>query len=70
MNQIENSGAYAGDPAAEILSIRNEIAAMGANDREASDIAQILSDLNEGKITGKEAIESAQKIKANKLDYH
>ncbi len=53
-----------------IEEIRQEVAVMGANDSEFWQLSQIQEQLHAGTLTSEEAVHRAQKILADKQDYH
>lgn len=54
----------------EIMSIRQEIYSMGANDYEMPAIEKILDQLKKKEILPKVALETVGKILSSKQDYH
>jgi hypothetical protein len=53
-----------------IMSLWQEIYAMGANDSEHDSIKKILDKLDKGDIEPAEAVETVRKIRYSKQDYH
>lgn len=53
-----------------IMSTRQNVYMRGANDVEWERIDNILKELDEEKITPKEAVEQAEAIEGGKQDYH
>ncbi|OGH73729.1 MAG: hypothetical protein A3C90_04420 [Candidatus Magasanikbacteria bacterium RIFCSPHIGHO2_02_FULL_51_14] len=58
------------DPRAHIESIRAQIASMGANDAEISELDGIVAELTRGKMLPEKAVEQAEQILARKMGYH
>lgn len=54
----------------EIMAIRDQVAAMGANDTEMYRIAEILARLEQGQCSQKEALRLAYEIRDGKNSYH
>ncbi len=54
----------------KILQIRQNIAMMGGNDAEFSQLNDIHQSLRKGRITPEDALLEAEKIEASKMDYH
>lgn len=55
---------------AEIMSITQQVSAMGRNDYEMSALRKLLEALQTGTVTPKEAIEQAIEIRDRKQDYN
>jgi len=58
------------DIAAEIMTILNRISVMGGNDSEIEEINKIMEDLQNGHISGEDALKKAHQIEDRKMDYH
>lgn len=66
INSLENLGVPVEGPEAEIMVIRDEIAAMGANSSEFEDIDKILEAYRKGDLEGPEAVSRAAKVRDSK----
>lgn len=69
-NTIEIASTDKETALAEIMSIRDRIAAMGANDSEFNRIDEVVARLNGGECSPDEAVKVVREIESCKQDYH
>lgn len=67
---MENQEPLIPNPLAEIMSIKSQIHALGANDAELGQIDQILKLIIGKELTPEEGVTEARKILEGKQDYH
>ncbi len=67
---MSQEGIKVSDPQSEILSIKEQVFLMGANDSEGSKFDEILRQLQDKEITEEQAVGEAYKILYSKQDYH
>ncbi|MEX0931619.1 MAG: hypothetical protein WDZ88_02600 [Candidatus Paceibacterota bacterium] len=53
-----------------ILLIRGEVAVMGANDSEITDLNHLLEKLENREVSPEDAVIEASRIQSSKMDYH
>lgn len=67
---FESPQKSVGEAMAIIQAVKAEVHAMGANDSEFSDLAEIQSSLESGEMSAEDAIAAAYAVRDFKQDYH
>jgi len=73
MERFEKDGKHErtqGDARQYIEAVRMQIAQMGANDSEFSDLDKIIRQLEDGEITPLQAMQQADGLRDSKQSYH